>query len=197
MHDEIQSMIESGVIDNDIVPLPANDMFDSNVFGSYHNYKATRGSFNVHGERAIAYYKIVDSNIIDAIKNAKYKKGDGHPLKYGHWFFNRKNPKEIFLYGSGLSAPRKGFLGAFRDAVSEDISVIGTIPTPKGLLNNGQLQYGRSWFWDSSHTNIFLEFQIDKVQFYDYTKLMEQVIKDIPDPKPGLGTIAPSMANTL
>ena len=175
---EVDNMIKSGVIDNDIVVLPPNSLFDTNVHGSLHFYKLIRsGLFKSNDEHPVAYYKITDTNIIETIKNSKYNKGNGKPIRFGHWHFSKANPNMIELFAEGTEAPRKGILGKIADVFSEGEVVVGTIPAPKGVLNKGALQYGLSWFWDNSFTNIFFEFRIAHEQVDAYGKLMEQVIK--------------------
>jgi len=198
---DVENMINAEVIDKDIVKLPPNDLFDPNVYGSYHYYKAihykNKLGMSAGIESPIAYYKIADPQIVDVVRNAKFNKGDGHQIKHGHWFFNKKNPNEIILYAEGTGQPRKGMLGAVADRLSQNKEAIGTIPTPKGILNFGQLQWGRSWFWDNGMTNLFFEFQTAKEQSNEYIRIMQEVIKDTPDPDPDAPKPAPSLANTL
>lgn len=173
---DIENMIEGGVIGKDIVPLPPNDIFDPNVFGSYHYYKKIHYTFLQTGMLGgkyimpIAYYKVTDPEIVNAIKNYRTPKLNKSVLS-GHWHFT-KDSSRIELLISSLAT------GAFKDN-----GVIGSMVPPKGIINRKQLQWGNSWFAEDSG-DIFLGFSIASEQAEPYMKLMEEVvkIKDIPDP---------------
>ena len=191
MHNQIEKMIDDEVIDKDFVKLPPNDLFDPNVYGSYHNYKLLHYKFLKNGtsgdDHGVAYYKITDPKIIDTIKNTKYNKGNGSPTKRGHWRFSKDNPGMIELLAEGTQPKSPGLLGKVKDVFTDGPStVVGLLPIPKGVLNIGMLQAGMFCFWDRAYTNIFLEFNIAHEQNDAYVNLMKEVIKDIPEPDPKL-----------
>lgn len=191
MHDEVEKMIDGEVIDRDIVKLPPNDLFDPNVYGSYHYYELVRYKLFKDGmsgdDHGSAYYRITDPKIVESIKNAKFNKGSGSPIRFGHWHFSKDNPGMIELLADGTSPKRTGMLGKVKDFFSDGpSSVVGLLPIPKGVMNVGMLQAGLFWFWDKTFTNIFFEFKLAHDQNDAYVKLMKEVIKDIPEPDPKL-----------
>jgi hypothetical protein len=182
---EIGNMIESGVIGRDIVQLPPNDLFDANVFGSYHYYKWIHGNLFKEGTgQPIAYYKLTQPEAIEAINNAKYNRGNGHPLTWGFWHADKNDRSMIKLMGAGTEPKKQS--GIANLLSNDGQAVLATIPTPKGIMVfNQNYNQDNHWFKNpDDNNNIYLQFLIDKSQAEAYIDLMENVvkIKDIPDP---------------
>lgn len=170
----IDSMIESGeIIDKDMIELPSNSLFPAGVYGSIHFY---RRKASVEGQ-SVAFLKITDSEILDAIKNAKNKKG--YQIKGGHWHIKKDDANTIEFT---IPKSPKGFVDTIKAGFSESSTVIATMPKPDFINSRGQL--GVQWFWDNGENNLFIEFAIMNDHYQEYVKLMDEVTKDLKDKKP-------------
>jgi hypothetical protein len=170
----IDSMIESGeIIDKDMIELPSNSLFPAGVYGSIHFY---RRKASTEGQ-SVAFLKITDSEILDAIKNAKNKKG--YQIKGGHWHIKKDDANTIEFT---IPKSPKGFVDTIKAGFSESSTVIATMPKPDYINSRGQL--GVQWFWDNGENNLFIEFAIMNDHYQEYVKLMDEVTKGLKDKKP-------------
>jgi hypothetical protein len=184
MQSDIQNMIQTGVIGRDIVPLPPNEVFGPNVFGSYHCYKHIRRTLFKEGTgNPIAYYKITEPEAVESVKNAKYNRGNGKPLRFGYWDYDKNNHGIINIMGSGTDSKKENPIA--NRLIPDKNMVLATIPTPKEITGfQKTIDLETAWFV-ADDGNIYIQFLIKKPQADAYIKLMEEVvkIKEIPDPE--------------
>ena len=170
----VESMIDSGeIIDKDMIELPSNSLFPTGVYGSIHFY---RRKASTEGQ-SVAFLKITDSEIINAVKNAKNKKG--MQIKGGHWHIKKDDSNTIEFT---IPKTPKGFINTIKAGFSESSTVIATMPKPNFINSRGQL--GVQWYWDNGENNLFIEFAIMNDHYQEYVKLMDEVTKNLKDKKP-------------